>query len=164
MTQLVTTNLVVSFATVDSSATLSAEIDSRPEGLNKGSSSFVAGDSPGFMLYYTDGVVIDLMYPSEGNIVYQGTAQVLVEEDIIFAYTKESNLPSPATNSAITVVRKSPGAPNLRMVGQTKVVTTDLSVVVAAYHIKFYKTAHLYRLIGASGLVPAVIYIAGKYL
>ena len=75
MAGIITTSLVVEFTSLEgdgSEGILKAELDPFPTGINSGKTSFVPGDSPGFLIYKTSNVVIDNIQTSEGSIVSLG--------------------------------------------------------------------------------------------
>jgi len=158
----ITTTLVISFADPSASADyhLSAEIDSRPTGFNKGVTSFIFGDSPAFLVYYSSGVSITLE-SSTGNVSPCGTAQVEVVEFLQFANTREASLGKPPSGGVTFESMGGGGSPTV--IG-TKVFlsTPDVAVIKATY----YSTAHGYRLSGVSqpgGIteLPVLVYIEG---
>ena len=68
---------------------LALEIDDRPDGLNGGKTSFVVGDSPGYLLYLSQGLTLAVHVATTGVIVDMGatTRQILGEAVVV---TKDS--------------------------------------------------------------------------
>lgn len=89
----VTTSIVVQFSSSAglSSSTLSAELDSRPDGLNGGKTSFLPGDTAAFLVFKGPAVVIDTVTPSAGAVALIGEGLFEVEEWLTFANAKEAN-------------------------------------------------------------------------
>lgn len=165
MSNVVSTSLVVSFTQASGAGTggsLTAEIDSRPDGLNNGVTQFLPGDSPAFLVHKSEGVSIDEMLASEGTIESLGPITMTIEEDVMFTKSNQGRLNKPASGG-ITVMRQTPGSPAIQTLGQNLVTTSDNSVVLAVYHVRYSSQADAYRLVGASGTVTAVVYIAGSY-
>lgn len=155
----VTTSIVVSFTSADGEdGTLSAEIDDRPTGLNNGNTSFYPGDSPGFIVYKSTNVTLSALLASEGSVAALGTAVITKQQEVTFAKQRESSLSFPVIGG-LTIIRKSPGAPDLTLVGQTK-VTTPVDAV-AVYLVEYQTTGYLYRLTGAAGDISVVVFIEG---
>ena len=77
---------------------LSAEIDSRPEGLNQGRTSFVPGDAAWFLVYKSANVSYSAPVPSAGSVGGGAVIVVEKEDDIAFADTDTASLPIPATS------------------------------------------------------------------
>lgn len=95
----VTTSIVVEFKQVGNSL-LTAEIDSRPSGMNNGRTSFSPGDSPVFLLFKSDDVTVDRIISSYGTVLSvipppPGMDLYEVEEWITFADTDEASLTKP---------------------------------------------------------------------
>lgn len=161
----ITTTLVIQFtdpAAAGAGYQLSAEIDSRPDGLNKGVTSFIFGDSPGFLVYYSSGVSISNMQSSAGGISSAGTSQVEVVEFVTFANTREASLSKPPSGGVSFVsMGGSAGAPSVS--GST---CTLSSPAVAVFQATYFTTGHGHRLTGVSkpagvSELPVVIYIEG---
>ena len=96
----VSASLVVRFS--DGTATdgsVSAEIDSRDNGLNAGKTSFNPGDDVGFLVYLSDGVVIKSVEASLGVIAAQGDQVISDSQYLQFAKTKEASINAAATGN-----------------------------------------------------------------
>jgi hypothetical protein len=75
---------------------LSAEIDTRPGGLNGGRTSFNPGETAYILVYKSDNVSITDTICSAGSLSSQGTAVVSVTEEIMFEDADTANLGKPA--------------------------------------------------------------------
>lgn len=96
----VSASLVVRFGASASAmgrGRLSAEIDSRPDGLNNGKTSFSPGDSVGFLVYAGAGVTLTRVVPSVGAVGSVGPQSVPITEFVQFANSKEANLRAPVS-------------------------------------------------------------------
>jgi hypothetical protein len=77
-------------------AHLSAEIDTRPDGLNGGRSSFSPGETAYILVYKTDNVTITDTICSAGSLSAYGSAVVTVTEELTFEDSDTANLSKPA--------------------------------------------------------------------
>lgn len=95
----VTANITVSFGTqtADASGHLSAEVDDRETGLNRGKTSFVPGDTVGILVYKSDNVTYDTPVVSAGTIRAGAAQTVTKTQDITFAGESTATLSVPAT-------------------------------------------------------------------
>jgi len=82
---------------------LSAEIDTRSDGLNGGRSAFNPGETAYILVYKSDNVTISDTICSAGSLTAQGTTLVTVNEELIFEDSDSANLGKPA-QSALTNV------------------------------------------------------------
>ncbi len=80
---------------------LSAEIDTRSNGLNGGRSSFSPGETAYILVYKTDNVTISETICSAGSLTAQGTTTVTVDEELMFEDSDSASLGKP-TKSALT--------------------------------------------------------------
>jgi len=162
MAQIITTSLVISFSGEGAygagGGMLRAEVDARPEGLNKGTTSFYKGDSPGFLVYKSLGVTISKMVASDGKTY--GTSDFIIdrEEWLVFANTNQASLAYPPIGSVGLSHLKGVSSANLRVEGG--VVLAKIPVV-ATCKAKYKTKAWGYRLSGASGNGPVVVVIMG---
>jgi hypothetical protein len=83
---------------------LSAEVDSRPGGLNGGQVSFTPGQDVYILVYRTANVAITGVAASAGTISAQGTVSVTIEEDLQFEDSRQANLQRPVAGSALASV------------------------------------------------------------
>jgi len=78
---------------------LSAEVDTRANGLNGGRSSFSPGETAYILVYKSDNVRITETICSAGSLTAQGTALVSVTEEIMFEDADSATLGKPARSS-----------------------------------------------------------------
>lgn len=107
MANNVNTSFQVSFGIDSASAAganahLSAEVDARANGLNAGPdgarTSFVPGDTVGFLVYKSNNVSITVgPTPSAGSVASAGNVTVQKDVEVSFANETEARLPVPAT-------------------------------------------------------------------
>jgi len=89
----------VQFGNPDGSAAaghLSAEIDTRPDGLNGGRTAFSPGETAYLLVYTSDNVIITDTICSAGSLTAQGSAVVTVIEELMFEDVDTANLGKPA--------------------------------------------------------------------
>lgn len=86
----VSTSIVVQFSQGSSGGSLTAEVDSREDGLNLGKTSFSPGDTARFLVFSSSDVTIDSVVSSAGTITPLGEGMYLVEEFLTFADTIEA--------------------------------------------------------------------------
>ena len=93
----ITTSLVVNFQSSQAAAdgVLRAEIDSRPDGFNEGDTSFVAGDSPAYLIYKGSTVTITENSLTAGVRQDLGTFTRVVEETLNFINTRTATASFP---------------------------------------------------------------------
>lgn len=166
----ITTSLVIRFQTTDGAAAenaiLSAELDSREDGLNEGKNRFIYGDSPAYLIYRTDNV----SYTQEttaGAVQYVETGSIEVIETITFVADTEANLSKPPLG-AVTftlVAGKGIDVSLLSVVGTKVTSPTEALAVVKAQYMTRYEA---YRLMNVTDpMVPdleeyeVIIYILG---
>lgn len=75
---------------------LSAEVDSRPDGLNGGRSSFSPGETAYILVYKSDQVSITETICSAGSLSASGSAKVAVSEELMFEDGDTAQLGKPA--------------------------------------------------------------------
>jgi hypothetical protein len=166
----ITTSLVIRFQTTDGAAAenaiLSAELDSREEGLNAGKNRFIYGDSPAYLIYRTDNVTYT-QQSTAGSVQYVETGSIEVIETISFVADTESNLSKPPLGGVTFTLVAGNGidVSQLTVVG-TKVTspTEGLAVVKAQYNTRY----EAYRLTNVSDPMvedledyEVIIYILG---
>lgn len=78
---------------------LSAEVDTRPSGLNGGRSSFSPGETVYILVYKTDNVRIADTLCSAGSLSAQGSTVVTVSEELMFEDADTATLGKPARSS-----------------------------------------------------------------
>ena len=101
------TTIVVQFGSPQrdgqsAAAHLSAEIDSRPDGLNGGKTSFLPGDRVGILVFKTPNVAVSAIECSSGSISTGGNVTVTRSEELTFANSDTANLSVPASGALST--------------------------------------------------------------
>lgn len=96
----------VQFGTVDAESGaaaghLSAELDTRPNGLNGGRTAFNPGETAYILVYQSDNVSITETICSAGSLSVQGTTVVSVTQELMFEDADSASLDKPA-RSGIT--------------------------------------------------------------
>lgn len=89
----------VQFGNPDGTGTnghLSAEIDSRPVGLNGGKTTFSPGETAYLLVFKSDNVTITGAECSAGSISQQGSAVVAVTDELMFDDVDTAQLSRPA--------------------------------------------------------------------
>jgi hypothetical protein len=136
----VVTTLVVQFQSA--TAGLSAEIDSRPTGLNLGNTSFVPGDLAYFLVYPTGGATITQVLSSVGSVSSAGSVTIEVEETLTFANTNKANLSKQYVSGATyTWYGNNLGAVTFK---GTQVIAATSGVGVLS--VKYNTTAYAYAI------------------
>jgi hypothetical protein len=77
---------------------LSVEVDSRPEGLNSGRTSFDPGDTAYILIYKSENVKVKSVRASTGSVVTKSVGTVEKESDVFFDDANEGVLDFPATS------------------------------------------------------------------
>lgn len=77
-------------------AVLSAEVDSRTNGLNAGKSSFIPGEVVRILVYKSDNVNLISAESTAGSVTAEGTALVEKTEELQFVHTDSAELSVPA--------------------------------------------------------------------
>jgi hypothetical protein len=80
----------------DASGHLSAEIDTRPDGLNGGRTAFSPGETVYLLVHMSDNVSITDTVCSAGSLSAQGSAVVSVTEELMFEDADSARLGKPA--------------------------------------------------------------------
>lgn len=83
----------------DASAHLSAEIDTRPDGLNGGRSTFNPGETVYLLIYSSDNVRITDTVCSAGSLSAHSRTTVSVEQELLFEDSDSASLNKPARAS-----------------------------------------------------------------
>ena len=78
---------------------LSAEIDSRPDGLNYGKVAFESGDTAYILVYKSDNVSITDAICSAGSLSAQGSVVIPVTETLMFEDSDTATLSKPARST-----------------------------------------------------------------
>jgi len=152
----VTANITVQFGSSEAASGdghLSAEVDSRPTGLNATSSgsagigtgtseaktTFAPGETAYFLVYRSDNVTIDSVVSSAGSIVTATPgASVTKEDDLTFADTDTATLSIPASAvGTVTWYGRSLGSLTLQPDGMTvKASASGVGVCKVSYTAK----------------------------
>jgi hypothetical protein len=99
--------IVVSFGAAGGGAAaghLSAELDSREDGLNGGQTGFSPGQPAYILAYRTPNVVITSVVASAGTVTPQGTVAVTVAEELSFDDSRTATLQKPVAGAALASV------------------------------------------------------------
>lgn len=163
--QVITTSIVVNFEPGDDGGMLSAEIDSREDGFNKGETSFRPGDSPAFLIYKSSNVSITDMITSYGSLTNLGNGKSDESELIAFENTREVAPKKPISSNFASKWLGNDGGVIQQL--ETNIVVPDKVVAVAK--IDYKSSFDAYRLTGVPQSLNGettfniVIYIAGTY-
>ena len=130
---------------------LSAEIDTRPGGLNGGRTSFNPGETAYILVYKSDNVSITDTICSAGSLTSQGTAVVSVTEEIMFEDADTANLGKPARTGISQTVWYGRSLGNLSL--QSDKVTVKASAKgVGVAKVTYDALARVYALSSPSTL------------
>ncbi len=83
---------------------LSAEVDTRPSGLNGGRSAFNPGETAYILVYTSDNVSITDTLCSAGSLTAQGATVVTVSEELMFEEADTARLSKPARAGLLQTV------------------------------------------------------------
>ena len=161
------TTLVVQFddQTGEDDGFLSAEIDSRENGLNNGDTSFEPGDPVHFLVFINNLTTIDQILPSAGSIYPAGSFNIDVEEYVTFARTKNASASKPIIGPlSVTWFGNSLGNVSVGNDGVTLIAANE---GVAVARLNYSAKAHAYRLssplsLGGETKFSVAIVIIGK--
>jgi hypothetical protein len=166
MASAITTSIVVDFNLGDTSGILTAEIDDREDGLNKGNTSFLPGQAAGFLVYKTSNVAYETPVISAGSLqsVGSGTRQV-VNEFLTFAGSTRASTKYPVTGGlSMSWVGASGGVTGLLDENNIVIISGEKAVGVlkVSYTTSFDKYV-LQSPVTLSGLkeFPIVIFVSG---
>jgi len=145
MSNAVTTTVQITFGSGDNSrAHLSAEVDKRPEGLNKGKSSFTGGEPVYVLVYKSTSVTITGKEVSAGTLHTAERQLVEVEDTLTFADKREASLSKPVSGSLdVTWFGQSLGG---LTVGSDGVSVTAARSGVAVARVRYKAWASAYRI------------------
>jgi len=144
MAGAVTTSLVVQFGSLTDSSSyyLSAEIDSRPTGKNKGVTSFLPGDSPYYIVYKSAALSLAITQ-STGSSSAKGYEDIDQEEYIIFANENKKSLGK--TPQGTVTLKYLAGVAGATVKGTDVVLpSSGVGVYIATYKARGY----LYQMTG----------------
>lgn len=155
----VTASVQVSFGasgTSDSGqSTLSAEVDSRTDGFNKGNTSFYPGDTVYILLFKGSKVGSVTQQASSGSVSQYTTTTVTRKESITYANSREFRTSVPISGSySVTWYGQSH---SLSKQGDNLLVAS--SEIVAAGEITYQASAVVYTLSGVEYPVAVVVFI-----
>ena len=125
------TTVVVQFtnpaAAAAANAHLSAEIDSRPEGLNSGKSTFIPGTSAYLLIYKSANVQLLQAQSSAGSFSYSGTVLVQRTDELQFADVATASLAAPMDGAIVSYkwIGRDLGVPTVGVDGKTVTVPTS---------------------------------------
>lgn len=124
---------------------LSAEIDTRPTGLNGGRNAFIPGETVYILVYKSDNVTITDTICSAGSMSAQGSVVVSQSEDLMFEDTDTVTLGTPAHTglTSTTWFGRSLGALTLQ---SDKVTARAASKGVAVAKVTYEALAQVYAL------------------
>lgn len=130
---------------------LSAAVDTRPDGLNRGRSAFSPGETAYLLVYKSDNVTITDTVCSAGSLTAQGTTIVPMTEELMFEDADTATLSVPARASLRDVVWFGRNLGGLTL--QSDRVTVRSSVKgVGVARVTFDAVAHVYALASPASL------------
>ena len=156
--ELITTTLVINFSAGDTGGILLAEVDDRPDGFNAGDTNFRPGSSPAFLLYKSSNVTIQQMVVTEGSLSALGSVTVEKSEDLQFAMEDTADFRYPYASGLVTDLIAPSGFSISASTGNTAKLNTK---GVAIARVRYKTVAQAYRIVGASGNLPVLVYISG---
>lgn len=157
-TKSVTASLVIDFSQAGGEGILTAEIDDRETGYNAGDTSFGIGSEPAFLLFMTSNVVIDRMVSSEGTLVRIASSEAVAAKEWITYANEKSGKPKYPIRAGGTVLDSA------NIVGTPIITESAVSFAapqIGVLQLDYTSIAVAYKLVGASGLRPVVIFVAG---
>lgn len=135
----VKTTIVVQFSQQNAGggSQLTAEIDSREEGLNAGKTSFAPGDSASFLIFKTPNVTIDSVQASAGGLTPLGNGLYAVDEFLNFADEAEASLSKPYySGAAFTWYGANLGTITF-LDGRARIATPGVGVARVTYNAQY---------------------------
>jgi len=162
----VTTSIVVQFGTLDATGILSAEIDGRADGYNKGKTSFFPGDDAYYLLYTTASVSQNLITQeaSYGSVISMGSGTMEVTEILTYAGSNVATSSKPVKSlSSFTWLGKSLGSITVTEENQLVASTTGVGALKVVYTTGFeaFKIASPATM-GGESVFSIVVYITGN--
>lgn len=124
---------------------LSAEVDTRPQGLNGGRSAFNPGETAYILVYQSDNVSITDTLCSAGSLTAQGSVVVTVTEELMFEDADTAQLSKPARSGLSQSVWYGRSLGSL-VLQSDKVVVKAASKGVAVARITYDALAQVYAL------------------
>jgi hypothetical protein len=121
-----------------SSGMMSAEIDSREDGYNKGRTQFLPGDQPALLIFKSDDVEVQAVTPSAGNISQLAGGTMEVEETLQFAGSDEATLRYPtAALTSWKWLGRDLGTPELANEITVRVPAAGVAMLMVTYDTTF---------------------------
>jgi len=124
---------------------LSAEVDTRPEGLNGGRTSFSPGETVYILVYMSDNVSITETICSAGSLSAQGSLMVSASEELMFEDSDEASLGKPARSNLSQSVWYGRSLGNLTLQSDKMTVKASLKGVAVA-KVTYEALAQVYAL------------------
>lgn len=115
----ITTSIVVKFSGSNDAAIVSAQIDDRPDGLNKGRTEFRPGDDVGYIVFLA-GAKITKTTSTAGQIISAGGGLFSASEIIQFANAIDASTDHPIT-SGLSVAWKGRNGGQIIAVGASQI-------------------------------------------
>ncbi|HRH79054.1 MAG TPA: hypothetical protein PK129_17035 [Cellvibrionaceae bacterium] len=115
---------------------LSAEVDTRPDGLNSGRSAFNPGETAYILVFKTQNVTITDVVCSAGSLTPQGTALVRVTDELVFEDADSATLTKPVQGALSAPVWYGRNLGNLTLQSDTltvKAATKGVGVAKVQY-------------------------------
>lgn len=130
---------------------LSAEVDTRPNGLNGGKSSFSPGETVYVLVYKTDNVTIAETLCSAGSLSAQGTTLVTLSDEMMFEDAETTTLRVPAHGSISNTVWYGRALGSLTVQSDRTTVRAAVKGVGVA-KVTYQALAHIYALSSPASL------------
>lgn len=155
----VSTSLTLSFSSDTDGGMLSMEVDGRPDGLNRGVTSFYRGDSPGILLFKSHDVTLLTLRATEGSVAEIGSTDIPTEEYLTCAFTTSASISKPSNNGRFTVTGVWGDALGTYTIADNTIQFS--SPVLAVLRVEYTAVARTLRLVGASGDAPVIVFAQG---
>ncbi len=157
---VLTASLTIEFITESEldSGILQAEIDARPDGMNGGVTTFYPGDNPGILLFKSPGFTRVERLSTEGSLVSHGTGNMKVREFITFSNSTSASTTKPISGGLDILQVKGQGPVDMKVVGNS---VTSSKAIVAVLEVEYTTSFSEYRLSGASGRAPVLVFFQG---
>lgn len=130
---------------------LSAEVDSRPTGLNGGKTAFQPGETVYLLVYKSDNVSITESICSAGSLSAQGTATVTINDELMFEDSDSASLSVPARSGLASSVWYGRSLGGLTLQGD-KVTVKAASKGVGVAKVSYEALALVYALASPAAL------------
>lgn len=130
---------------------LSAEVDTRPNGLNGGKSSFSPGETVYVLVYKTDNVTIAETLCSAGSLSAQGTTLVTLSDEVMFEDAETATLRVPAHGAISNTVWYGRALGSLTVQSDRTTLRAAVKGVGVA-KVTYQALAHIYTLSSPTSL------------